>query len=267
MVLQQHLYTRYTYMSYIHVPHTMQYHACKYVHWYQLYYIMLTLQIQCTTARYFGYFITHELNSMSTVDASSAPHSSWSATYPSSIKQLTPGGSPFRKLTDLRCLVPHSPLSSGQSSPEGNRRSREFISPRGPPRTRSRSLSPQQGQSSFSPYGIGHIPLHMSHTAVDSEISSIASFESRKSSVEAEGHGSGQNMDYVVTMENVRWRTVVHPQQLNGQNGGYVVGGDWKEEREGLLMEIFECQRRIQVQNRILYTCRGLIWGGETPPL
>ena len=130
---------------------------------------------------------------------------------------------------------PMSPMSSGQSSPEGVRGSREFRF-----RTRSRSLSPQ-GRNLFSPYGVGHIPLHMSHTAVDSEVSSIASCGSRKSSVEAEG--SGQNPDYTLAIEGLGRRMY---RGANGQNGGMKTG-DWRDERDGLVMEILECQRRIQV--------------------
>ena len=151
------------------------------------------------------------------------------------------GGSPYRKVVDVHRLLTSSPLSSGQSSPEGNRTSRE-INPRGgtPQTTRSRSLSPQ---GRFSPYGIGSMPLHTSHTAVDSEISSIGS---RKSSGEAEG-GSGRiSADFAMAMEELRGRagTYLH---VNGESKGCRVVGGWREEREGLLTEILACRRRIKV--------------------
>lgn len=70
---------------------------------------------------------------------------------------------------------------------------------------------------------------------VDSEISSIASCGSRKSSVDTE--------NYMMTLDSLQRRGHAG---LNGWNGGFVAG-DWKGERNGLLMEILECQRRIQV--------------------
>lgn len=161
--------------------------------------------------------------------AATYPRTSWSADR-SSRGRLTPGNSPYRNIMDPRRLLPYSPLSSGQSSPDGNRGSREFSRFR----TRSRSLSPQ-GRNLISPYGIGHIQLHMSHTMVDSEISSIASCGSRKSSVDTE--------NYMMTLDSLQRRGHAG---LNGWNGGFVAG-DWKDERDGLLMEILECQRRIQV--------------------
>ena len=134
------------------------------------------------------------------------------------------GGSPYRRVMDPRRLMPYSPASSGHSSPECGSREGH--------RTRSRSLSPQ---GRFSPYQVVHIPLHMRHTAVDSDISSLAS-ESRKSLVD----GTNQS-DYLMAMEALRRREEAEP---NGQNGRT---GDWRNERERLMKEILECQRRIQV--------------------
>ena len=153
------------------------------------------------------------------------------------------GVSPYRKVVaDHHRLLASSPLSSGQSSPEGNRRSREF-NPQGaaPRSTRSRSMSPQ---GRFSPFGIGSIPLHMSHTAVDSEVSSI---RSRKSSADTE---SGRiSADFAMAMEELRGRAGVYPRHVNGEST-VGCGGTWKwrEEREGLLTEILECRRRLQVR-------------------
>lgn len=158
-------------------------------------------------------------------DAVSFPRPSWST----DVHSRGVSESPYRRLMDPRRILPSSPLSSGHSSPEGNREVSKF-------RTRSRSLSPQR-RHLCSLYGIGHIPLHTSRTAVDSEMSS---YGSRKSSVEADGH----NLDYTMTMDSTSRQ--LHMEKLNGWNGGFRTD-DWKDEREGLLMEIQECQRRIQV--------------------
>ena len=99
-------------------------------------------------------------------------------------------------------------------------------------------------QGRFSPFGIGSIPLHMSHTAVDSEVSSIGS---RKSSADTE---SGRiSADFAMAMEELRGRAGVYPRHVNGEST-VGCGGTWKwrEEREGLLTEILECRRRLQVR-------------------
>ena len=162
------------------------------------------------------------------------PRSSWSVE-PSSRGGLTPSGSPYRRIVDPRRLIPSSPLSSGQSSPEGGRGLREFS--RGG-QNRSRSLSPQD-RSVFLPHDISHIPLHMTHTAVDS--SDISSCGSRKSP-----HANSHSLEMMADDVRGRWVN----SGMNGQNGALVTG-EWRDEREALLMEILECQRRIQV-----YTCR-----------
>ena len=98
----------------------------------------------------------------------------------------------------------------------------------------------------------------MSHTAVDSEISSIASCGSRNSSsVEAEGIGGGggggavsrgavSGGEFSMAIAHLRGQLT-----MNGENNRVCHVGDWQEERETLLIEILECQRRIQVYTHI----------------
>ena len=185
-------------------------------------------------------------------DSASVPRSSWNSIDPSLHFKgpIILGVSPYRRVADTHRLLA-SPVSSGQSSPEGNRRSREINQRGGTPQTtRSRSLSPQ---GRFSPYGIGSIPLHMSHIAVDSEVSSIGS---RKSSGENEG-GSGRiSTDFAMAMEELRGRVGVYPHHVNGESAVCPVRGEWKEEQESLQIEILECRRRIQVWVcSYVYTC------------
>ena len=134
--------------------------------------------------------------------------------------------STFRRLVDSRRHLPSSPLSSGHTSPDGSGEVSKL-------RARSRSLSPQS-RHLVSLYGTGHMPLLTSHTAGESD------YGSRKSSVEADAH----NLDCAMTMDSTSRQ--FHLERLNGWTGRSGVG-DWKDEREGLLMEILECQRRIQV--------------------
>ena len=85
----------------------------------------------------------------------------------------------------------------------------------------------------------------MTHTVVDSEISSIGS---RKSSAETE---SGSiSADFAMAMEELRGRGI-YSHHVNGDS----TGGTWKwrEEREGLLAEILECRRRLQVPTMYCY--------------
>ena len=81
---------------------------------------------------------------------------------------------------------------------------------------------------------------------MDSEISSIASYdESRKSSVEGDGRN---HFDCLAVMEGLRGQRVQVYPQYNGGNEGFLAGCNWREEREGLLIEILECKRRVQVR-------------------
>jgi hypothetical protein len=48
-------------------------------------------------------------------------------------------------------------------------------------------------------------------------------------------------------MEVLRGRAGTYPHVNGERRGCRAAGGDWREEREGLLIEILECQRRIQL--------------------